>query len=163
MKELKLFIKDMQNEAALLKEFAELEDQMQLCAGENRWEDIERVIGELKGKAGTLNSIEECRCASFDALKKKLGLPCETGFLKLLPIVPVTERERLLSAYRKLKVAVFSVKGATTRLTYYFRSMEGSFKKVLGELFPHRKGKIYSKDGRPKKVPDDALLLNKHL
>jgi hypothetical protein len=163
MKELKLFVRDMQKEAALLKEFARLEDEMQVCAGEKRWEDIEGIIGRLRENSQTLNSIEENRWSSFDAVKIRLGIARDAGFLSLLPLVPAEVREELLSTYRKLKVAVYSVKGATTRLTYYFKSMEESFRKVMGELFPYRKGRLYAKDGKPTKVPADALLLNKHL
>jgi hypothetical protein len=163
MKELKLFIKDMKAEAAVLKSFARLEDEMQNLAGNKKWESIEPVIQNLQDKAQKLNKIEDNRCASFRALKQKLGAPADATFLKILPLIPSEKRDELLKAYRELKIAVFSVKGASARLTYYFKSIEQSFKKVLGELFPHRKGKIYAKDGRAKKVPDDTLLLNKHL
>ncbi len=163
MKELKLFIKDMKAEAALLNSFARLEDEMQILAGNKKWEGIEPVIQNLRDRSHKLNNIEENRCASFRALKQKLGAPLDATFLKILPLLPVEARDELLTTYRELKIAVFSVKGATARLTYYFRSIEESFKKVLGELFPHRKGKIYAKDGKAKKVPDDTLLLNKQL
>ena len=163
MKELKLFIKDMKAEATLLKSFARLEDEMQILAGNKKWESIEPVIQNLRDKAYKLNKIEENRCASFGALKQKLGLPPGTTFLKVLPLIPAQVRQELLSAYRELKISVISVKGASARLTYYFKSIEESFKKVLGELFPHRKGKIYAKNGKAKKVPDDTLILNKHL
>jgi len=136
---------------------------MQECAGEKRWEDIDGVIGRLRERSQTLTSVEENRCSSFDAVKIKLGVARDAGFLSLLPLVPEQARDELLCAYRELKVAVYSVKGATTRLTYFFKSVEESFRKVLGELFPHRKGRLYAKDGKPTKIPVDALLLNKHL
>jgi hypothetical protein len=55
------------------------------------------------------------------------------------------------------------VKGATLRLSYYFQSLSDTFKKVLEELFPHRKGKLYTRNGKPTKTIDDTLILNKSL
>ena len=163
MKELQLLIKGMEKEAVLLKGFARLEDEMQVLAAAKKWEEMEAVILSLREDALKLDELEKTRCEAYSAVKAELGLPEDAEFLSILPSVPSEYNDDLLSAYRKLKVAVIQVKGATTRLTYYFKAIEESFKKVLGELFPHRKGKIYAKDGRAKKVLDDALLLNKHL
>jgi hypothetical protein len=163
MKELKLFIQDMEKEAELLKAFARLEDEMQLLVAVKKWEEMEAVILNLRQKTLELDKLEQARCASFQTVKQKLGTAEDTAFLQILPLVTPELSAELLTAYRKLKVAVVQVKGATTRLTYFFKAIEESFKKVLGELFPHRKGKIYAKDGRPKKAALDSLLLNKHL
>ncbi len=163
MQEVAEFIRCMKEEATLLAAFAGLEEEMQRLVSDHRWDGLETIIQRLRQKSDLVNRSEEERERSFHVLKIALGVPEDVSFFKMLPFVPDEKRRVITDAYRKLKLAVYAVKGATLRLSYYFQSYSDTVKKVLGELFPHRKGKLYSQTGQPTATIDDALVLNKSL
>jgi len=163
MHEIASFIRDMQEEAALLSGFASLEDDMQSLVSEKRWNELEHTILRFRKKSDLLDKAEEKRIRSFEELKAALGVPGDVTFFGVLPMVGEQERKPLSDAYRTLKVAVYSVKGSTVRLGCYFRSISETLRSVLGEIFPHRKGKLYSRNGKVTESSDASLVLNKHL
>lgn len=163
MQELSDFIEDMNNEAGLLLSFSLLEEEMQRAVSEKRWDSLESIILRLRKKSDLVNRAEEQRVKSFEICKASLGAPENTGFFRLLPLIPDEKRRIVTESYRKLKIAVYSVKNATLRLSYYFQSVSETLKTVLSELFPHRKGKIYARNGKATETIDTTLILNKSL
>ncbi|MBN2351864.1 MAG: hypothetical protein JXD23_04775 [Spirochaetales bacterium] len=163
MHELENFIQSMKDEAGHLISFASLEEEMQRLVGERRWDGLENAILRLRKKSDAVDRSEEERVRSFQMLKVALGIPDNAGFFKLLPFIQEENRRTLTEAYRKLKLAVYAVKGATLRLSYYFQSYSETVKKIMGEIFPHRKGKLYSHTGRPTGTIDERLVLDKHM
>jgi hypothetical protein len=163
MNDLAVFIQDMNEEAGLLMSFSIIEEEMLKAISERRWDGLESIIIRLRKKSDLLNQAEDKRVQSFELLKTNLGVPSSAGFFKILPIVKDEKRAQMTESYRKLKLAIYSVKGATLRLSYYFQSLSETFKKVMGELFPHRKGKLYTRTGKLTKTIDDTLVLNKSL
>jgi hypothetical protein len=155
MHELENFILAMKDEAALLITFAGMEEEMQRLVGERHWDSLEST--------DAIDKAEEERVHSFQMLKVVVGIPEDASFFKLLPFIPEEKRRNMTEAYRNLKLAVYAVKGATLRLSYYFQSYSETVKKVMGEIFPHRKGKMYSQNGRPTKTIDERLVLDKQL
>jgi hypothetical protein len=163
MREITEFIRCMKDEATLLAGFAGLEEEMQRLVSDRRWDGLEAVILRLRKKSDLVNRSEEERVRSFHVLKIAIGIPEDVSFFKTLPFVPEENRRVLTEAYRALKLAVYAVKGATLRLSYYFQSYSETVKKVMGELFPHRKGRLYSFTGQPTRTIDDSLVLDKSL
>ncbi len=163
MQEVTEFIRCMKEEATFLAGFAGLEEEMQRLVSDRRWDGLEAIILRLRKKSDLVNRSEEERERSFHVLKIALGIPDDVTFFKILPFVPEGSRRLMTDAYRKLKLAVYAVKGATLRLSYYFQSYSETVKKVMGELFPHRKGKLYSHTGKPTGTIDDSLVLDKRL
>jgi hypothetical protein len=163
MHELENFILAMKDEAALLITFAGMEEEMQRLVGERHWDSLESNILRLRKKTDAIDKAEEERVHSFQMLKVVVGIPEDASFFKLLPFIPEEKRRNMTEAYRNLKLAVYAVKGATLRLSYYFQSYSETVKKVMGEIFPHRKGKMYSQNGRPTKTIDERLVLDKQL
>jgi hypothetical protein len=54
---------------------------------------------------------------------------------------------------------VIRVKASAGLLNYYVQSMSEALRQILEELFPHRKGKMYSRTGKPKEAGDESLML----
>ncbi|MBN1525919.1 MAG: hypothetical protein JW904_15680 [Spirochaetales bacterium] len=163
MQEITVFMEDMIQEAELLSGFATLEEEMQGIVREKQWDKLEETILRIRKKSEMLDKAEEKRIQSFDELKAALGVPADVSFFGILPMVGEDIRLPLSEAYRKLKVAVYSVKGATLRLSYYFRSISETLKGVLAEIFPHRKGTMYSHNGKVSKMSDASMILDKRL
>jgi len=51
------------------------------------------------------------------------------------------------------------VKASAGLLNYYVQSMSDALRQILEELFPHRKGKMYSRTGKAKEPGDESLML----
>ena len=163
MQELDNFIQSMKDEAGHLISFAGMEEEMQRLVVERKWDGLESTILRLRKKSDLVDRAENGRVRSFQMLKVVLGIPEDAGFFKLLPFIPEEKRRSLTESYRKLKLAVYAVKGATLRLSYYFQSYSETVKKIMGEIFPHRKGKLYSHTGRPTGTIDERLVLDKRM
>ena len=55
-----------------------------------------------------------------------------------------------------------SLATATNRLRYFAEALAGTLGRVLEEVFPHRRGKIYSRRGKATSV-NDSLLVDRSL
>ena len=163
MEELSALIQDMNAEAGLLIHYARLEEELQRAVADRKWDQLENLILKLRKKSDLVNQAEDKRALSFEGLKSALGVPADTGFFKVLPLFGDEHRSLLTESYRKLKIAVYSVKSATLRLSYYFQSVSDTVKDVLAELFPHRKGRMYARNGKVAETIDHTLVLNKSL
>lgn len=163
MQALETFREDMQCEAERLLAFAKAEEEIQVAVSERRWEALETLILKLRKQSELVNEAEDRRFNSFALLKAELGLPANIGFLRLLPMIPEDKRQSLSESYRQLKVAVYAVKAATLRLNYYFQSVSETLQKILQELLPHRKGKLYAPNGKTAEPLVDNLIVNHSL
>ena len=72
-------------------------------------------------------------------------------------------QDELVRIHMELKLGVLKVKSSTGRLGYLFRVLSDSMNEILTEIFPHRKGKIYSHDGREKGYVEESVVVNKSL
>jgi len=163
MQAIKNFIEDMQCEAERLLAFAKAEEEIQVAVSERRWEALETLIVKLRKQSELVNEAEDRRFNSFELLKAELGLAANISFFRLLPLIPEAERQGLSESYRQLKVAVYAVKSATLRLNYYFQSVSDTLQKILQELLPHRKGKLYARNGKTTEPLVDNLIVNHSL
>jgi AAA+ ATPase superfamily predicted ATPase len=77
--------------------------------------------------------------------------------------LPAAERDELFALYRQLRLALIRVKGNAGLLGFYLRSLSETLQKVLEELFPHRKGRIYSRSGKAREAEDDSLVVYRHV
>ena len=112
---------------------------------------IERFAREIEGA-------ETARNAAFVSLKKELGYPGETAFTALLPALPSQNREMLEGSYRRLRSSVVRLKTASGRLRYSAEALAGALNRILEGVFPLRKGKIYSRKGKPTDITGSLLI-----
>jgi hypothetical protein len=84
-------------------------------------------------------------------------------FEELLTRLPPEDRDELFGLYRQLKLAVIRVKGNAGLLGFYLRSLSGTVQKVLEELFPHRRGTIYSRSGKSRDAGEDSMVVHRHI
>lgn len=168
--------KALRQEAQVLTEFAAGQKRLQELIGKRQWTRLDGQIEELKSLASRAETLEEQRHSSYRQLKADLGLgdepPGRAGeaaggiarrFEDVVTRLPGPERDELFALYRQLKLAVIRVKGNAGLLGFYLRSLSGTLQKVLEELFPHRKGRIYSRSGKTRETGDDSLVVYRHV
>lgn len=163
MREATMLLKDLELEAELFCSFARLENEIQNTVAEQNWSNLDNLLSRLEKRAEVINKIEEKRIVSFQALREKLGISEDMPFSRFISNVPDDYRDNLTEAYRSLETAICRVKGATARLGYYFKSLAGSLNRMLSEIFPYKKGKIYCRKGKLKKTADDSMVLNQSI
>jgi ribosomal 50S subunit-associated protein YjgA (DUF615 family) len=146
-------------EARTLKDFAELQKQLQLAISKRQWTELNKEIDALRRLAGKIETLEEERIEAYQDLKSSLRADGQGNFTEIVSHLPAKDRDELLTLYRHLKAAVIRVKASAGLLNYYVQSMSEALRQILEELFPHRKGKMYSRTGQPKEPGDESLML----
>jgi len=153
----------MQIETELLNGFAGLEVKLQEAFLRRDWSELDALVSKLGSFSGRIEAMEQRRHNTFLELKVSLKLAEKMTFSRVITEMSGADREELSDLYRKLKIAVIRVRGATGRLGYYFRSVSDSANRVLSELLPYRKGRIYSRGGLPRAVEEASLVFNREL
>jgi DNA-binding transcriptional MocR family regulator len=146
-------------ETRTLKEYADLQKSLQQAISKRKWTELNREIDALRQLADKIEALEENRIQAYQMLKTCLQAREREGFTELVARLPAEERDELIGLYRHMKAAVIRVKASAGLLNYYLQSMSEALRQILEELFPHRKGKMYSRSGKPKEAGDESLML----
>ena len=146
-------------EASSLKDFAELQKALQQAISKRHWTELTKEIDALRQLAEKIETLEEDRIRAYQELKSSIQAGEQEGFTEIVAQLPAEDRDELLTLYRHLKAAVIRVKASAGLLNYYVQSMSEALRQILEELFPHRKGKMYSRTGKPREPGDESLML----
>jgi len=146
-------------EARTLKDFADLQKGLQQAISKRQWTELNKEIDALRRLAEKIETLEEDRIQAYQSLKSSLQAKEQESFTEIVARLPAKERDELLVLYRHLKAAVIRVKASAGLLNYYVQSMSEALRQILEELFPHRKGKMYSRTGKAKEPGDESLML----
>ncbi len=162
-READLLVRTMNEERDLLEQIMRLETQLKAFVVERSWEGLVRTVGEIDPVAQRLTEVEARRDATFKELQARLGAGPEAGFYQIVVLLPEAERERMAEAYRRLRLAVLGIQGLNTTIDAYLRTVIQTVHDVLGELYPFRKGKIYSRRGKAKPVHSNPMVVSRRL
>jgi len=156
--------------AKLMKEETELlnmisceEEKLQRALRSSNWNEMEVVINMLAPLSERMETIEEMRDLTFQKLKMKLSMKETDGFYAIAAHMEGSTRENCLGSYRKMKIALLRMRGLTSGIDQYVRTVGDTSRAVLNEVFPHRKGSIYSSTGNARPAAADPMVLNRHL
>ncbi len=142
--------------AGLAREVERLKDSFQ----QKNWGESITIAEGIEKVALNIEEVDGARDAAFALLRDSLGLPRETAFSALLPSLPDGERQRIEDAWRGLRMTVIRLKTATGRMRYSAEALSDTLNRMLNEVFPYRRGKIYSRRGTPTTVTG-ALIIDK--
>jgi hypothetical protein len=151
----------MDAETGLLNDYATRLQELQRTIAGRDWDAVQKGIAALRNLAGEVESAESARVEAFRALKAEHFLAAEESFERVIERLQGPERERLRELARRLKIGVVRVKGSSGLLGYYVRSALQARHQVLEELYPHRKGRLYSRSGRARSTADESLMLDR--
>jgi len=146
-------------ETRMLKDYADLQKSLQQAISKRKWTELNEEIDALRLLVDKIEALEEDRIQAYRMLKGSLQAREREGFIEIVSRLPAQERDELIGLYRHLKAAVIRVKASAGLLNYYVQSMSEALRQILEELFPHRKGKMYSRTGKPKEAGDESLML----
>lgn len=153
----------LRKQTELLSEFGTKELDLQKAILERNWLAMDAVMPDLERLSTTLEAVERRRHSIVTKLKLAEGLEEGAPFAELVMKTKLRDRAELTSLYRDLQIAVLRVKNHTSGIDSYVRSSVRTANTVLGELFPERKGTIYSRSGAHAPVRGSAMVLNHEL
>ena len=153
----------MSDEIGLLERFCEAENELKRAIVENEWDSIERVIHGMKPIAAELEKVEWTRHDRFTALRNLLGEPEGAGFYQVAVRLPQQERESLADHHRRLKLTVLRIQAIGWTIDTHVRTISLTIHQILDELFPYRRGKIYSRRGDAAPARSNPMILNHSL
>jgi len=158
-----LLARAMTEERELFHRFAEEEAGLTRIVQDRDWQRLERSLADLERLAGAIEAAEQRRHQRYQELKQQLGVGDRAGFALVVSRMPESERVGLAGCHEELRGAVGRVRTLTASLAYYFRYIKESVEQVLVEAFPHRRGRIYSRRGRPTEAGTDPVVVNHSL
>jgi hypothetical protein len=137
----------MEREAEL---FARLGVQMDLLRDSfqaKSWPESLKIAQGFESSAREIERVDMERDEAFKILREGLGARPEESFSAVLMRVPEEQRANLDESWRKLRTSVFRLKTSTGRLRYASETLSEAFNSVVEGIFPHRRGKIYTRHG----------------
>ncbi len=153
----------MEKETTLLAHFAARQTELQEAVRGRDWVGLAKTIDELQPLSARIEELDRKRDDSFSDLRIFLRAGEDESFTQVISRLSFHERQELLNLHRKLKIAVIRLKGACGRLGYYVRSLSDSMSQVLEELFPHRKGRLYSRSGQARAAAEESVIIDRKL
>ena len=154
---------NMKAEVALFHEFTSVEEKLNNLVKKRDWPGLEAGLNKLDRVAVQIEKTEENRHLVYLDLKNRLRLKQEDSFEKTLNLLPPSQKNELSELHGQIKSLLTKVKGISNGLIHYFQYMQDSVDNLLCEIFPHRKGKIYSSQGHAADVEDDPVIINQKL
>lgn len=153
----------MRTECALLTEFHDAETAMKARIHRKDWDGLESVMDQMTGLADRLVETEQSRHSTFEELRASVGEGEEASFYRVIVHLEPAERDTLADLYRTMKFSVFGIQTAASCMDEQVRSMNETMHDILGELYPHRKGSLYSKSGTKRPNDENPLLIDREL
>ena len=105
---------------------------------------------------------DAARDEAFAAVREVMDLPLETTMSAILPALPDLLRSEMEESWRALRMSVVRLKTSTGRMRYSAEALAFTLNRILEQVFPYRKGKIYTRRGTPSSV-SGAVLVDRKL
>ncbi len=153
----------MKQEITLLEEFRAKEEILQETLKTSNWENLSELIEEMNRLADWIDSTEKKRNDLYAVFCGRNSTGEEIPFYQAISSLEEDLRSECAELYRSLKFATVKIRGLTWSLDSHIRSVSETMQAVLNELFPYRKGKLYSRRGTEKTADTEPLVVNQHL
>jgi hypothetical protein len=139
---------------ALGEEVQRLRDTFQ----QKSWGPSLALAEGIERSSRAVEEADVARDRAFAAVLEALDLPPDTTMSAVLPGLPELLRSQMEESWRGLRMAVVRVKTSTGRMRYSAETLAGALNGILEEVFPYRKGRIYSRRGKPTSVSGAVLV-----
>ena len=153
----------MKREVELLEAFATEEQKLQNAIVEREWERLEEIVDTMSTASEEVLEAETERHRCYTTAHAEAGCGDEESFYDFVSRLDLGERTEISELYRRLKIAVMRVQALTGGIGSYVTSATTAVREILDELYPQRKGRIYSSGGHHSSPDERALVLDRHL
>lgn len=150
-------------EAALLDRYKKGQEELRFYLKERKWEEMNHLMERMDMLSHEISTVEDRRNGIFLSLVDQYGLPKEVDFYQLVVRLPKEFQDPLAEQYRKMKLIITQIEGISLAIDVYIKSVGDVMNQVLGEVYPHRKGNLYSRNGKSVQANSNAMIFNKAL
>lgn len=147
----------------VLEELAEEEAALQRAVAGRDWPAAESTIDGLRERADRFAGLEEVRHQAYREMLHSVGVTESVPFPVALGRLDDESRRRLTELYRRLKAALFRVRSVSEGLDAFVAALVTTTRGILDEIYPSRKGNLYSRSGQVAGREDWALVVNRNL
>ena len=141
-------LKDLiRQEIEKLDELAGAEHKLQKCVLDKNWAELEEIIRRMRDISAEISHIENSRNIVFCEIRDTFGIIETNGFYDVLTKLDPEERVDLAALYRRLRHSVYAVRSITGGIDTYITATISTMGRILEELFPARRMRLYNKSG----------------
>jgi predicted transcriptional regulator len=141
-------LKDLiKQEIEKLQDLAGAETKLQKCVLDKNWAELEEIIRRMQDISAEISHIENSRNIIYCEIRDSLGIMETNGFYDVLTKLDPEERVDLAELYRRLRHSVNAVRSITGGIDTYITATVSTMGRILEELFPARKLRLYNKSG----------------
>ena len=137
----------MKEEAEILEEFSALEEELGRLAREREWAELDATISKMKITGEKMAQADQIRATVYGKIKRHYSAPPEETFQELLARIPSQEWGNLPELHRRTRMAVEKIKSLTGCLDAYISSAVNTMDRILDEVLPDRRNRIYTRRG----------------
>ena len=127
------------------------------------WQQLTDSLEKMERLGGYLAALEKERVHVFEKLRNEVHASPSDGFYTVVVQLPREEQDSLSDLFRRLKTQVIQLQGVIWSVDAYTRSISATIYDILQEIFPHKRGTMYSKSGKKRKAGNDPLVVNHQL
>ncbi|MDY7028846.1 MAG: hypothetical protein SVR04_11165 [Spirochaetota bacterium] len=127
------------------------------------WKRLSQNLERMEHATGYIAALEKERSHVFSTLRREVGEKSTAGFYTVIVHLDAGRQEELSKLFRQLKSLVLQLQGSIWSIDAYTRTLSTTIYDILQEMFPHRRGTMYSKTGRKQKHGSDPLVVNRQL
>jgi hypothetical protein len=166
----------LKQELLMLEQIQALQNQVKNAVRNREWTDFQGHLGSLAAIGDAFEALDHERVQIFTGFARRMGFNYEVepsvesrrppqggGFYAFAARLPERERRELSDLYRRIKMRALGVRFANDSLTDYLDETQAVVSGFLEAVFPDRKGKIYSRQGRQVTPDMRSMVLNQTL
>lgn len=153
----------MKHEVALMQEMASHESDLKESIVNHDWTRLELSQRKTAPILATISEVEQARNEAFARLREAVEEEEEAGFYDVMLHLDDRRRDAAADVYRTLKFTVLKIQGMTNSIDVYLRTVTGAMQEILAELFPYRRGNIYTSNGKTSEARSNPMVFSRKL
>jgi hypothetical protein len=148
----------MTEEAETLEALSGMEEDIRAAVLERNWLNLEARLQNVKNLSEKLSSAEQIRAIVYEKIKASCKAGSSEGFQDILDRIPPERRGNLAALHRRVRFSVEKVKSLTGGLDAYISAAVSTMDKILEEIFPARRNRLYTRTGKSRNAGHPMVI-----
>ncbi|MDA3938633.1 MAG: hypothetical protein PF693_04905 [Spirochaetia bacterium] len=153
----------LEKEIELINSFILVENTIMESVISNNWDVLETSINLTKDISFSIEALDKQRIDCVEILRKEVGEDIGAHFYRLTINLKIEQKNKINDLYRSFKLSVLNLQNMNWRIDNYVSTVTGIMKQTLNEIYPNRRGSLYSRSGIIKEAESNPMVLNRKL
>ena len=147
-------------EKTLIETFIRREEKLSDQVKHRDWKKIEGHVDRMDRAAQEIEKVETERHSGYQKIRDIYSISDDRGFRSCISHAPEIMRQELSDLYSELRLALVRIRSLSRGLFYTFQGIQEYLDRILAEVYPHRRGRIYSSRGSTRDGADNPVVIN---